>query len=217
MVKEGNVVLEHLVVGPLQVNCFILGCEETGEAVVIDPGGNPAEIRDVLDRHGWRLRAILATHAHFDHILAVDALREGRDIPFYLHPADEPVLAVQREITRSWLGFDPGPMPRVDRPLLPGTPFPLCNTALEVAHTPGHSPGSVTLIDHQHRRAFVGDLIFAGSVGRTDIPGGDMSTLMESIRRVILTLPDDYRLLPGHGSFTTVAAERQFNPFLTLE
>ncbi len=207
-------ILEHVVVGPLQVNCFILGCETSGEAVVIDPGGHPGAIQAILERRGWELTAIIATHAHFDHILAVDALREDRHVPFYLHPDDEPVLAVQREITRSWLGFDPGPMPRVDAHLLPGTHFPVCGGSLEVAHTPGHSPGSVTLIDHTHRRAFVGDVIFAGSIGRTDIPGGDFSTLMESIRRVILTLPDDYQLLPGHGAFTTVGTERRLNPFL---
>ncbi len=209
-------VLEHVVVGPLQVNCFVLGCEDTNEAVVIDPGGHPTAIQAVLRRHGWRLQAIIATHAHFDHVLAVDALRQERPVPFYLHPDDEPVLAVQREITRSWLGFDPGPMPKVDAHLEPGMPFPVCGVALEIAHTPGHSPGSVTLIDHIHRRAFVGDVIFAGSIGRTDIPGGDFSTLMESIRRVILALPDDYQLLPGHGEFTTVGTERRLNPFLSL-
>ncbi|NPA89932.1 MAG: MBL fold metallo-hydrolase [Chloroflexi bacterium] len=205
---------EHVVVGPLQVNCFILGCEDTRDAVVIDPGGHPQAIRAVLARHGLRLRAILATHAHFDHILGVDPLREGEDVPFYLHPADEPVLQGQRDWVRRWLGYDPGEMPRVDAHLVPGEPFRLGCIHLEVAHTPGHSPGSVTFLDWEHKRAYVGDLIFASSVGRTDIPGGDYETLMESLRRVILPLPDEMELLPGHGLFTTVGRERLYNPYL---
>ena len=206
--------VHHLVVGPLQVNCFVLACEKTGEAIVIDPGGNPEAIRRVLAEHQLHLVAIVATHAHFDHILAVDALREERHIPFYLHPADEPVLAAQRQAVQRWLGFDPGPMPRVDAALQPGESFHFGEQRLEVHHTPGHSPGSVTLIDRAGRRAWVGDLVFAGSVGRTDLPGGDYSTLLRSIREVILPLTDDVQLLPGHGPFTTVGTERHINPFL---
>ncbi len=208
-------IVQHLVVGVLQVNCFVLGCEQTGQAIVIDPGGHPQRIREVLQQHNLRLVAIVATHAHFDHVLGVDALREGEDIPFYLHAADEPVLAAQRAVTQAWMGFDPGPMPRVDAHLVPGESLQFGEIVLEVAHTPGHSPGSVTLIDHAHRRAFTGDLIFAEGVGRTDIPGGNYETLLASIRRVILALPDDYELLPGHGPFTTVGHERVYNPFLT--
>ena len=206
-------IVEHLEVGPLQVNCYVLGCEETHQAIVIDPGGNPQEIRARLARHNLNLVAIVATHAHFDHVLAVDALRAEHHVPFYLHPDDEPVLAAQREVTRAWMGFDPGPMPQVDAHLTPGEPFRFGAVELEVRHTPGHSPGSVTLVDHGGRRAFVGDLVFAGSVGRTDFPGGDYRTLLHSIRQAILTLPDDYQLLPGHGPFTTVGEERMFNPF----
>ncbi len=212
-----TMIMEHLVVGPLQVNCFVLGCEATREAVVIDPGGNPQAIQEVLARHNLRLVAILATHAHFDHVLAVDALREDTHVPFYLHAEDMAVLAAQRSVVQSWLGFDPGPMPRVDAHLVPGVPFRFGQVELEVAHTPGHSPGSVTLLDRPGTRAFVGDLIFAEGVGRTDIPGGDFPTLLESIRRVILTLPDEYTLLPGHGPFTTVGHERRYNPFLTTD
>lgn len=207
--------VHHLVVGPLQVNCFVLACEETREAVVVDPGGNPEAIRRVLEENGLTLVAIVATHAHFDHVLAVDALREGTDVPFYLHPADEPVLAAQRQLVQSWLGYDPGPMPRVDAHLDPDVPFTFGQQTLEVVHTPGHSPGSVTLIDRAGKRAFVGDLVFAGGVGRTDIPGGDFDTLMASIRRLFSILDNDYQLLPGHGPFTTVGTERWTNPFLS--
>lgn len=207
--------LKHLVVGPLQVNCFVLGCEHTRESVIIDPGGNPQDIQRVVTENNLTPVAILATHAHFDHILAVDVLKETYRIPFYLHPADEPVLAHQRRVVQEWLGFDPGPMPHPDAPLVPGAPFLFGRVRLDVAHTPGHSPGSVTLLEHEERRAFVGDLVFAGSVGRTDFPGGDFETLMASIRRVILTLPDDFQLLPGHGPFTTVGHERVYNPYVS--
>lgn len=209
-------ILEHLVVGPLQTNCFILGCEETREGIVVDPGGNPGDILQLLRRHRLNLTAIVATHAHFDHILAVDAVREGLDVPFFLHSDDEPVLAAQREMVVQWLGLDPGPVPRVDAHLQPGVPFTFGALTLEVVHTPGHSPGSVTLIDRAGCRALVGDLVFAGGVGRTDIPGGDYQTLIASIQRAILPLPDDYRLLPGHGPFTTVGQEKVHNPFLNL-
>lgn len=208
-------ILEHLVVGPLQVNCFVLGCERTRQAIVIDPGGNPQAIRRTLERHNLQLMAIVATHAHFDHVLGVNALREEEAIPFLLHPDDEPVLAAQRAITQAWMGFDPGPMPRVDAHLVPGAPLRFGEIVLEVAHTPGHSPGSVTLIDREHHRAFTGDLIFAEGVGRTDIPGGSFDDLMASIQRVIFSLPDDFQLLPGHGPFTTVGHERVHNPFLS--
>ncbi len=207
-------ILEHLVVGPLQVNCFILGCEQTRQAIVIDPGGHPQAIRGMLERHNLTLVAIVATHAHFDHVLGVDALREGESIPFYLHPDDEPVLARQREVTRAWMGFDPGPMPRVDAHLVPGESLQFGEIRLDIAHTPGHSPGSVTLIDHARHQAFTGDLIFYEGVGRTDFPGGDFDVLVASIHRVIFTLPDEYRLLPGHGPFTTVAHEKLYNPFV---
>ncbi len=209
--------VHHLVVGPLQVNCYILVCEETREGIVVDPGGNPDAIRRALTEHRVTPVAIVATHAHFDHILAVDALREARHLPFYLHSEDLPVLEHQRQVVQAWLGFDPGPMPCVDGPLVPGRPLRFGRQELEIAHTPGHSPGSVTLIDHAGRRAFVGDLVFAGSVGRTDLPGGDFETLLESIRRVILPLPDDYQLLPGHGPFTSVGVERVSNPFFGLQ
>ncbi len=209
-------ILEHLVVGPLQVNCFILGCEESGQAIVIDPGGNPRDIQRVLTDNHFSLVAILATHAHFDHILAVQALKDTYHVPFYLHPADEPVLQHQRSVVQQWLGFDPGPMPQVDVPIKPGELFTFGEIRLEIRHTPGHSPGSVTFIDHEGHRAFVGDLIFAGAVGRTDLPGGNFDTLLQSIRRVILTLPDDFQLLPGHGTFTTVAQERVYNPYLSI-
>ncbi len=207
--------VERLVVGPLRVNCFLLGCEETREAVVIDPGGHPQLVLQTLRAQGWSLQAILATHAHFDHILAVDALRKETSAPFYLHPEDEEILLYQRDWVRTWMGFDPGPMPRVDVYLTPGKPFHLGCIRLDVAHTPGHSPGSVTFLDLSGKRAFVGDLIFAGGVGRTDVPGGDRARLLQSLQKVILPLPDDVRLLPGHGEPTTVGQERRYNPSLS--
>lgn len=207
-------ILETLVVGALQVNCYLLGCAQTRQAVVIDPGDNAPTIQAALRKHGLTLSAILATHAHFDHLLAARPLQEATAAPLYLHDADRSLLAMLRPITQAWLGHDPGEPPQVSGELTPGRPIVFGAEALEVRATPGHSPGGVTLVHHASRRAFTGDALFAGGVGRTDLPGGDWPTLLAAIRSQILTLPDDYIILPGHGPTSTVGAERQTNPYL---
>ncbi len=207
-------ILEIIPVGALQVNCYVLGCERTRQAVVIDPGDDAAGIGARLERRGLRLARILATHGHFDHLLACRPLQERTGAPLYLHPADRPLLAGMRRTCVAWLGFDPGEPPPVDGLLTAGETVRVGDIALEVRHTPGHSPGSVTLVDHASRRAVTGDALFAGSIGRTDLPGGDMQTLLAAIRSQILALPDDYAVLPGHGPASTVGEERRGNPFL---
>ncbi|MGC8781047.1 MAG: MBL fold metallo-hydrolase [Anaerolineae bacterium] len=208
-------ILETLPVGALEVNCYVLGCERTRQAVVIDPGDNARAIQAVLQRHGLTLAAILATHAHFDHVLAGRPLQRATAAPFYLHPAERPMLEMMQRMTMAWLGYDPGEPPTVDGDLVPGRPISFGAETLEVRFTPGHSPGSVTLVHHAGRRAFTGDALFAGGVGRTDLPGGHAPTLLASIREQILTLPGDYAVLPGHGPATTVEEEALNNPFLT--
>lgn len=207
-------IVENVVVGPLQVNCYVLGCERTRQALVIDPGDNMPAIQAALRRHGLTLTRILATHAHFDHVLAAQGLHDATSAPFYLHPADRAVLATMRRTTMAWMGRDPGEPPTPDGDLAAGDVIRAGDIALEVRETPGHSPGSVTLVDHAGRRAFTGDALFAGSIGRTDLPGGDMDTLLAAIRAQILTLPDDYAVLSGHGPASTVGEERRSNPFL---
>lgn len=208
-------ILDTLPVGMLQVNCYILGCERTRAAVVIDPGDEPEAILAVLRRHDLRAKHILGTHGHFDHLLACRALQEETGAPFHLHPADQPLVAAMQRTCIAWLGYNPGDPPTVDRDLQPGETLSAGDITLEVRHTPGHSRGGITLVDHAGRRAFTGDALFAGSIGRTDLPGGDMHALLDGIRREILILPDDYVILSGHGETSTVGAERRTNPYLT--
>ena len=214
MSGETKLALHTLPVGMLQVNCYVLSCERTGAAIVIDPGDEADEILALLARHQLKLSRILATHAHFDHLLAARTLQEATGAAFYLHAADRHLLAAMRPTCLSWLGYDPGDPPAVDGDLTPGETVQVGDLALQVRHTPGHSPGGVTFVDHAHRRAFTGDALFAGSIGRTDLPGGSLATLLEGIRSEILSLPDDYAVLPGHGEPSTVGDERRMNPYL---
>ena len=207
-------ILETLVIGALEVNCYVLGCERTRQAIVIDPGDNAAAILRALQRHGLTLAKIIATHAHFDHLLACRRLQEATAAGFYLHPADRPLLTGMQQTTVAWMGYDPGEPPQISGDLTAGEVITIGDVALEVRHTPGHSPGGVTLVDHAGRRAFTGDALFAGGIGRTDLPGGNARTLLASIRSQILTLPDEYAVLSGHGEASSVGAERRSNPFL---
>ena len=204
-------ILERLLVGPLGVNCYIVGDEATREAVVIDPGGNARDILDTLRREQLKLVAIVNTHAHFDHLLALDEVRTQTRAPFLIHADEAPVLA---GVTTGALlfGFSiPQPAP-ADRLLREGDEVRAGDMALQVLHTPGHSPGGICL--RYDQRVFVGDTLFHGGIGRTDLPGGDYATLMHSIRDKLLTLPDDTIVYPGHGDATTIGEERQLNPFL---
>lgn len=207
-------ILETLVVGMLGVNCYVVGCEATGEGVVIDPGDNPTAILSLVKRLSIRVVAIPNTHAHFDHVLAVNQVRAATGAPFWLHRDDEPVLARGREMVKLWMGYDPGPMPAVDGHIQPGDIVRFGRQELEVRLAPGHSPGSVVYVHHASRQVFSGDVLFAGSVGRFDFPGSDGPTLLRSIREQLLTLPDDYVVYPGHGPATTIGRERRSNPYL---
>jgi hydroxyacylglutathione hydrolase len=207
-------ILETIVVGPLQVNCYVLGCEVTREALVIDPGDDAPAILAALRRHNLKPTRLLATHAHFDHVLAARPLQDATAALFYLHPADRPVLATVRQTAMAWTGHDPGELPEVAGDLTAGETISAGEIALEIRLTPGHSPGGITLIDHSGRRAFTGDALFAGSIGRTDLPGGSLELLLSTVREQILSLPNDYAVLPGHGPASTVGEEWRSNPFL---
>jgi hydroxyacylglutathione hydrolase len=207
-------ILKTLPVGMLQVNCYVLGSESTHEAIVIDPGDSASEIVNALHRHGLSLVRILGTHAHFDHLLGCRPLQEMTGAPFYLHQADTLLVATMQQMCQSWLGYDPGAPPKIAGYLAGGEVVEVGDIGLEVRLTPGHSPGGVTFVDHANRCAFTGDALFAGSIGRTDFPGSDLKTLLAGIRKEILSLPDDYAVLAGHGPRTTVGVERRTNPFL---
>jgi hydroxyacylglutathione hydrolase len=205
------VLLETLIVGPLGVNCYIVGDEKTREALVIDPGGNARDILDTLRREQLRLVAIVATHAHFDHLLALDEIRAATRAPFLLH-ADEASTLANASLGARLFGFafrSPAPAERL---LREGDAVRFGSLALNVLHTPGHSPGGMCLL--HDKSIFVGDTLFQGGIGRADLPGGDYGTLMRSIRDKLLTLPDDTVVYPGHGDATTIGEERQLNPFL---
>jgi hydroxyacylglutathione hydrolase len=204
-------ILETLMVGPLGVNCYVVGDDKTREAIVIDPGGDAQEILDTL-RHGrLKLAAIVATHAHFDHLIALDEVRAQTRAAFLIHADEVPVLETVQMGARLF-GFSMPPPAPADRLLREGDEVRVGSVAFQVLHTPGHSPGGICLRHAQS--VFVGDTLFQGGIGRVDLPGGDYATLMRSIRDKLLTLPDNTLVYPGHGNATTIGAERQLNPFL---
>jgi glyoxylase-like metal-dependent hydrolase (beta-lactamase superfamily II) len=202
----------HHVVGPLACNCYIVGDPATKEAIVIDPGDDAEELAFSLAERELTVTAIIATHAHFDHVVGAGRLRELTGAPFYLHADDGPILDWMQESGRLFLGLELPPPPEVDRKPTEGDVLTAGSARFEVLHTPGHSPGSISLITDS--AVFSGDTLFAGSVGRTDLPGGDTTTLMEAITKKLFRFEDDLPVYPGHGPFTTLGEERRFNPFV---
>lgn len=196
--------------GPLEENVFLLADAETKRAAIIDPGIESEGLLETIQREHWRLDYIINTHGHFDHVSG-NAFFKGRTgAELLIHAADLPLLEGLVEHSMVF-GFRPSPSPRPDRFLKEGDVLKLGGLAVGVLHTPGHSPGGVTL--HVADRLFVGDALFAGSIGRTDLPGGSYETLIASVRSKILTFPDETRVYPGHGPETTVGRERRTNPF----
>ncbi|HKK28327.1 MAG TPA: MBL fold metallo-hydrolase [Gemmatimonadota bacterium] len=204
--------VERLVLGPIQANGYVALREDGRTAAVIDPGAEPESVIAALDECGAEPEAILLTHAHLDHVGGVAGVRRRWDVPIYLHPADRDLYdAALQQAAAFGLEIEEPPPP--DRELEDGQVLELAGLELEVRHAPGHSPGGVVFCTPGH--AFVGDCVFAGSVGRVDLPGGDAGTLLASIRGKILSLPDETVLWPGHGPETTVGREAETNPFLT--
>ena len=206
-----KLVLEHLTVGPLQSNCFIVGDEESGEAVIIDPGGDGDMILNTVSRKPWKVTAILNTHAHFDHIAANAVVIKGTGAPL-LAPRGDSSFMAEAHIAARMYGLEVDATPAPDRLLDDGDFIELGDEKIKVVSTPGHTPGGVTFVTSIG--IFPGDSIFAGSIGRTDLPGGDYDTLINSIKTRILSLDDDTPVYPGHGPETTVGRERNYNQFL---
>ena len=204
-------ILKSIVVGPLEVNCLVLACEETREGIVIDPGDDVPGILELIEEENIRIKEIVATHGHFDHIGRVKTLKEKLQVPFAIHEDDMFMVEGLVEIA-SFLGMDTDEAPEVDRFIQIGEPITFGKESLSVIHTPGHAPGNITMLWTGH--AIVGDVLFAGSVGRTDLEGADPAVLMQSIREKLLPLPDETIVYPGHGPFTTIGKERASNPFL---
>lgn len=202
----------HKEVGPLACNCYVVGDPATKQAIVIDPGGDADEITDALVQNELIVTAIVATHAHFDHVLAAEEVRQKTGAPFYLHEGDRVMLDWFQESGRLFLGMDLPAAPEVDNTPTEGDKLTAGAVELEVLHTPGHSPGSISLISDD--AVFAGDTLFAGSVGRTDLPGGDTDTLVHAIKDKLFSLPEELPVYPGHGPATTLGEERRHNPFV---
>ncbi len=198
--------------GQFGENCWLLADGRTGDAVMIDPGEEPGMFLAELDTRRWTLRAVWITHGHIDHILGVAAVKRATDAPIYLHPADRPLYDALAE-QGAWFGLRADPPPPPDQSLAAGQQLAVGGLQFTVRHTPGHSPGSVSFVGHGS--IFGGDVLFNGSIGRTDLPGGDFATLMRSIQRDFLSLPDSTVVRSGHGPETTIGVERLTNPFLT--
>lgn len=206
--------IHPFVLGMVQTNTYLLGDDESKEAVVIDPADDGQAIVHAALNHQWVIKAIWLTHAHFDHIGGVEEIRQSTQSPISvgLHPEDLPLWRNQGGAALFGLRFDTGAEP--DFGFYHGQILNLGEYQFEVRHTPGHTPGHVVFYCPELAVCFCGDLIFQGSVGRTDLPGGDFHQLINSIHQNILTLPDKTRLLAGHGPETSVLIERLENPFL---
>lgn len=199
-------------VGPLQSNSYLLADEVTREAALFDPGMESEPVADVLARERLTVTAIINTHGHFDHVFGNAYFKAKTGAPLLMHRADLD-LVKRLEEQSLYFGFRATPSPPPDRFLEEGDEVRVGGIRLRVLHTPGHSPGGICLVTDG--TAFVGDTLFAGSIGRTDLPGGSAETLLTSIREKLLTLPDDTVIYPGHGPATTIGHERRHNPFLT--
>ncbi len=199
-----------LVVGRLQTNCYIL--ESQGEAIVVDPGDEEERILRFLSDLRVKTKSIVATHTHFDHVLAVNGVRKATGAPFLIHEDDLPMLQSMQDRVRQFMGFQVPPPPKVDSFLKGADTLKLGNENIHILHTPGHSPGSISLSGNGY--VLTGDALFNQSIGRTDLPGGDFEMLIHSIREKLFQLEDDTMVYPGHGAETSIGDEKLANPFV---
>jgi hydroxyacylglutathione hydrolase len=207
------VILETLTVGPFQENCYVIGDEETLEGAVVDPGDEAVRIALAVEQTNLEIGRILITHAHIDHVGAVAALADEYACPVLMHREAEPMLE-QLPTQAMMMGLRFGKVPSVDHYLEDGQVLEVGGLKLEARYTPGHAPGHLAFYAESEAVVFAGDALFAGSVGRTDLFGGNMEVLMRSINKRLMTLPDETQVFPGHGPQTTIADERRHNPFL---
>jgi hydroxyacylglutathione hydrolase len=206
-------ILETFPVGPLQCNCTILADEETREAIIVDPGDEISRIHRRLTSLGLTLKQILITHAHIDHVGGALKLKALTGAPIYLNEADLPLLQMM-SAQAAWLGIETPETAPPDEALTDGRSVGLDNYPARVIHTPGHTQGSICLHFAPLNMVLAGDTLFAGSIGRTDLPGGNYEQIIESINSRLLNLPNETKVVPGHGPATTIGAERITNPFL---
>ncbi|MFT7587032.1 MAG: hydroxyacylglutathione hydrolase [Cellvibrionaceae bacterium] len=206
--------IQQLPLGPMQTNCYILGCDETLKAAVIDPSWNGKAIAAALEEKNYKLDSILLTHAHFDHVGGLGELKElYPEVPIYIH-AEAVAMLEMAEAQSKLFGMNFPATPPADRMLAAGDQIVVGNLILDVLFTPGHAPGHVSFHLASRQVIFSGDVLFQGSVGRTDLPGSNHTTLMKIIEEQLMVLPDETQVLSGHGPVTTIGQERLTNPFL---
>jgi len=204
---------EILAVGLLQCNCSILGDETSREAIVVDPGDDIPRILQILERHQLTVRQIVVTHAHIDHIAGAHRLKQLTGAPILYNQRDLPLVAMM-EVQAGWIGVATPEVYAPDDNLEDGDTVAIKGLSGSVLHTPGHTEGSLCLYLPEQNLLLAGDTLFAGSIGRTDLPGGSTGKILASIRDRLLPLPDSTRVIAGHGENTTIGAERRTNPFL---
>jgi hydroxyacylglutathione hydrolase len=204
-------IIKSFVVGPIGVNCYVVSDADSGQGIIIDPGGNAEEILAYVRAEKIAVQAIINTHGHGDHIGANDAVRKATGAPLLLHAADQYMLTDARANLSAFMGYQALSGPP-DRLLAEGDEIAFEGGSFRVVHTPGHSPGGICLIGEGV--VFSGDTLFAESIGRGDFPGGSEIELVRSVREKLLPLPDETRVYPGHGPETTIGWERRYNPYL---
>lgn len=203
--------IHTVTVSPYAMNCYILACEETKEAVIIDAGDEADKILAVIEKENYKLKYLINTHTHVDHTSAVSAIKTKTGVPFLVHKQEKMVLELL-PISQQMSGFGDGKIPEVDDYLTPDKEVQFGNVSIKVIETPGHTPGGVCLL--VDGKLFAGDTLFAGSIGRTDLPGGSTEALLSSIKSRLMALDDNTVVFCGHGPTTTIGFERKFNPFL---
>jgi glyoxylase-like metal-dependent hydrolase (beta-lactamase superfamily II) len=205
------VIFDMIEVGPLMVNCYLIGCQETGVGAIIDPGDESERILEMATRHRIKVEQIIITHGHSDHIAAVDEIKSATDADIYIHKDDAGMLTDPAKNLSLYFS-EPVAVPSADGFLEEGRPHNVGKVEFKIFHVPGHSAGSVCL--YNDGIAIVGDTVFNGSIGRTDFPGGSFDRLIQNIKSKLFTLPGNTILYPGHGPQTTVEQEKRINPFL---
>ena len=204
---------EIIAVGPLQCNCSIIGDETSREAVVIDPGDDIDDVLALVRKHNLQVKQIVVTHAHIDHVGGAMKLRAATGAPILLNQNDYDLLKIL-DVQAAWIGVaDPGKVD-IDHSVSTGETVSAGAHTAQILHTPGHTEGSICLYFPAEKKLIAGDTLFAGSIGRTDLPGGSMKKIIDSLHSTVLALPDDTVVVPGHGALTTIGDERESNPFL---
>jgi hydroxyacylglutathione hydrolase len=204
---------EILPVGPLQCNCSIIGDETTRDAMVIDPGDDIADVLAIIQKHNLNVKQIVITHAHIDHVGGAMKLRQATGAPILLNQNDYALLKML-DVQAAWLGMRPPGEVEIDRSVGDADKIEAGPLVANVIHTPGHTEGSICLYFPAEQKLIAGDTLFAGSIGRTDLPGGSFDKIIRSLHQKVLALPDETVVVPGHGSLTTIGDERENNPFL---